>query len=185
MTRISPLFSVAWSAHHSLSVQTIRNASFHFGQGAPLLAQPEAASNPFFLMLPSWSLWPMIGLATIATVIASQAVISGAFSLANQRILLGFLPTHADSPHLRHRTRANLYAGRQLAAAGTGDFHRDSVSRVRQSGSGLRYFGNHNHANYHEPAGRGDVQGMENSSRLGHCAGSAIFLSTSRSGLPT
>jgi KUP system potassium uptake protein len=56
------------------------------------MSNPDAISNPFFMMLPEWSLWPMVILATIATVIASQAVISGAFSLANQAILLGFMP---------------------------------------------------------------------------------------------
>ena len=64
----------------------------YFGQGALLMSNPDAISNPFFMMLPEWSLWPMVILATIATVIASQAVISGAFSLANQAILLGFMP---------------------------------------------------------------------------------------------
>ena len=64
----------------------------YFGQGALLMSNPDAVSNPFFMMLPAWSLWPMVILATIATVIASQAVISGAFSLANQAILLGFMP---------------------------------------------------------------------------------------------
>ena len=64
----------------------------YFGQGALLLSHPQAAENPFFLMVPEFLLWPMVGLATAATVIASQAVISGAFSLANQGILLGFLP---------------------------------------------------------------------------------------------
>lgn len=64
----------------------------YFGQGALLMSNPDAISNPFFMMLPAWSLWPMVILATIATVIASQAVISGAFSLANQAILLGFMP---------------------------------------------------------------------------------------------
>ena len=80
----------------------------YFGQGALLLSQPEAASNPFFLMLPSWSLWPMIGLATIATVIASQAVISGAFSLANQGILLGFLP-RMQILHTSDTERGQIY----------------------------------------------------------------------------
>ena len=80
----------------------------YFGQGALLLSQPEAASNPFFLMLPSWALWPMIGLATIATVIASQAVISGAFSLANQGILLGFLP-RMQILHTSDTERGQIY----------------------------------------------------------------------------
>jgi KUP system potassium uptake protein len=64
----------------------------YLGQGALLLANPAAVTNPFYLMVPEWALWPVIGLATAATVIASQAVISGAFSLVNQAILLGFVP---------------------------------------------------------------------------------------------
>ena len=64
----------------------------YLGQGALLLSNPEAASNPFYLMVPEWALWPVVGLATAATVIASQAVISGAYSLVSQAILLGFMP---------------------------------------------------------------------------------------------
>jgi KUP system potassium uptake protein len=64
----------------------------YLGQGALVLADPSAASNPFFLMFPEWSLLPVVILATAATIIASQAVITGAFSLARQAIHLGFLP---------------------------------------------------------------------------------------------
>jgi KUP system potassium uptake protein len=64
----------------------------YFGQGALVLAEPEAVHNPFYNLVPSWGLYPMIVLATFATVIASQAVISGAFSLARQAIQLGYLP---------------------------------------------------------------------------------------------
>jgi len=64
----------------------------YLGQGALLLSNPEAVSNPFYLMVPEWALWPVVGLATAATVIASQAVISGAYSLVSQAILLGFMP---------------------------------------------------------------------------------------------
>ncbi|MFJ9452226.1 MULTISPECIES: potassium transporter Kup [unclassified Herbaspirillum] len=64
----------------------------YFGQGANLLANPEAIKNPFYLMVPDMLLVPMVVLATFATVIASQAVISGAFSLTSQAILLGFVP---------------------------------------------------------------------------------------------
>ncbi len=64
----------------------------YFGQGALLIARPEAVENPFFLLLPSWSLYPMVGLATAAAVIASQATISGAYSMTKQAIQLGFLP---------------------------------------------------------------------------------------------
>ena len=64
----------------------------YFGQGALLLSQPEAVKNPFYMMAPDWALLPLVGLATMATVIASQALISGAFSVTKQVIQLGFLP---------------------------------------------------------------------------------------------
>jgi KUP system potassium uptake protein len=64
----------------------------YFGQGALLITDPNAIENPFFLMFPGWALLPMVGLATAATVIASQAVISGTFSMTKQAIQLGFLP---------------------------------------------------------------------------------------------
>ena len=64
----------------------------YFGQGALLIHQPDAASNPFYLAVPSWGLYPMIALATAAAVIASQAVIAGSFSIMRQAIQLGFLP---------------------------------------------------------------------------------------------
>ena len=67
-------------------------ALHYFGQGALLMAHPEAIDNPFFHMFPRWALVPMVLLATVATVIASQAVISGAFSMTKQAIQLGFLP---------------------------------------------------------------------------------------------
>ena len=64
----------------------------YFGQGALLLNNPQAVKNPFFLLAPEWALIPMVLLATTATVIASQAVISGAFSVASQSVQMGFLP---------------------------------------------------------------------------------------------
>jgi KUP system potassium uptake protein len=64
----------------------------YFGQGALLIADPKAVENPFYYAVPSWALYPMVALATAATVIASQATITGAFSLARQAIQLGFLP---------------------------------------------------------------------------------------------
>jgi len=62
----------------------------YFGQGALLLAHPDAIDNPFFKMVPAFLLYPMIGLATVATVIASQAVISGAFSMTREAMSLGY-----------------------------------------------------------------------------------------------
>ena len=64
----------------------------YFGQGALLLAEPEAVKNPFFMMAPDWALVPLVVMATLATVIASQALITGAFSVTKQVIQLGYLP---------------------------------------------------------------------------------------------
>ncbi len=64
----------------------------YFGQGALLLADPAAVKNPFFNMAPDWAVVPLVGLATMATVIASQALITGAFSVTKQAVQLGYLP---------------------------------------------------------------------------------------------
>ena len=64
----------------------------YLGQGALLIGNPKAIENPFYLMFPNWALYPMVGLATAATVIASQAVISGTYSITKQATQLGFLP---------------------------------------------------------------------------------------------
>jgi KUP system potassium uptake protein len=64
----------------------------YLGQGALIISDPKAIASPFYLLFPSWLLYPMIGLATAATVIASQAVISGTYSMTQQAIQLGFLP---------------------------------------------------------------------------------------------
>ena len=64
----------------------------YMGQGALILEMPETMSNPFFLMVPEWALLPMVLLATCATIVAAQAVITGAYSLSRQAIQLGFLP---------------------------------------------------------------------------------------------
>jgi KUP system potassium uptake protein len=70
----------------------------YFGQGALLLEDPTAVENPFFRMAPAWALLPLVGLATMATVIASQALITGAFSVTKQAMQLGYLPRL----HVRH-----------------------------------------------------------------------------------
>lgn len=64
----------------------------YFGQSALLLVQPEAAANPFFSLIPAWALYPMVGVATAAAIVASQALISGAFSLTRQAVQLGYSP---------------------------------------------------------------------------------------------
>jgi KUP system potassium uptake protein len=73
----------------------------YMGQGALILHNPKAIDNPFYLLIPHWGRIPMIGLATVATVIASQAVISGAFSVTRQAVQLGFLPRLT----IRHTSR--------------------------------------------------------------------------------
>jgi len=64
----------------------------YFGQGALVLAKPDTIENPFYLLYPDWALYPMVALATTATAIASQAVITGAYSITRQAMQLGFLP---------------------------------------------------------------------------------------------
>jgi KUP system potassium uptake protein len=76
----------------------------YLGQGALLLAEPTAIENPFFRLYPEWALLPMVGLATAATVIASQAVITGAYSLTRQAIQLGLLPRL----EIRHTSEAQF-----------------------------------------------------------------------------
>ncbi|MBK7549340.1 MAG: potassium transporter Kup [Rhodoferax sp.] len=80
----------------------------YFGQGALLLKNPEAVKNPFYLMAPDWALIPLVLLATMATVIASQALISGAFSVTKQVIQLGYLP-RLNIQHTSVRDTGQIY----------------------------------------------------------------------------
>jgi len=80
----------------------------YFGQGAYVLANPEGIKNPFYLMLPAWAVLPMVVLATAATVIASQAVISGAYSLTRQAIQLGYIP-RMKIEHTSARAMGQIY----------------------------------------------------------------------------
>lgn len=80
----------------------------YFGQGALLLAHPEALTHPFYRLAPDWALFPLVALATAATVIASQAVISGVFSITHQAIQLGYLP-RMGVRHTSHRERGQIY----------------------------------------------------------------------------
>src|SRR5438445_471166 len=80
----------------------------YFGQGALLLRDPAAAENPFYHLAPSWGLYPLIALATVATIIASQAVISGAFSLTRQAVQLGYSP-RLRIEHTSSREIGQLY----------------------------------------------------------------------------
>ena len=80
----------------------------YFGQGALLIARPDAIANPFYLAFPDWALYPMVVLATAATVIASQATISGAYSMTQQAVQLGYLP-RMTILHTSERTIGQIY----------------------------------------------------------------------------
>ncbi|HET7197519.1 MAG TPA: potassium transporter Kup [Burkholderiales bacterium] len=80
----------------------------YFGQGALLIADPRALDNPFYLAYPAWALYPMVALATAATIIASQATISGAYSMTQQAIQLGYLP-RMDIQHTSASTQGQVY----------------------------------------------------------------------------
>jgi KUP system potassium uptake protein len=80
----------------------------YFGQGALLLDRPAAASNPFYALVPAGWLYPMVVLATMATVVASQALISGAFSLTRQAVQLGYLP-RVTIVHTSGKTEGQIY----------------------------------------------------------------------------
>jgi KUP system potassium uptake protein len=80
----------------------------YLGQGALLLADPTAAANPFYLLAPKWALYPVVALATVAAVIASQALISGAFSLTMQAIQLGYWP-RLEIDHTSVEEKGQIY----------------------------------------------------------------------------
>jgi KUP system potassium uptake protein len=83
----------------------------YFGQGALVLAHPETIENPFYLLYPDWALYPMVALATVATVIASQAVITGAYSITRQAMQLGFLP-RMEVQHTSEALAGQIYMPR-------------------------------------------------------------------------
>jgi KUP system potassium uptake protein len=92
----------------------------YFGQGALLLRRPEAVANPFYLLAPRWALYPLLIIATLAAIVASQALISGVFSLARQAVQLGFSP-RMTIVHTSEREHGQIYVPQvnTLLAAGT------------------------------------------------------------------
>lgn len=80
----------------------------YFGQGAMMLQNPEAAQNPFYFLAPEWALYPLVAISTMATVIASQALISGAFSITQQALQLGYLP-RVRIIHTSQEERGQIY----------------------------------------------------------------------------
>ncbi len=133
----------------------------YFGQGAMLLQNPAAAVNPFYLMVPEPLLIPMVLLATCATVIASQAVISGAFSLTSQAIQLGFVPrmriryTSAAEIGQIYLPVINWILLALVIARG------DLVQEIGKPGRGLRHCRDHDDADHPGPGRLHDAQRLE------------------------
>ena len=141
----------------------------YFGQGALLLANPAAIKNPFYLLAPQWGLLPLVILATCATVIASQAVISGAFSLDAAGDPDGLLPTHQDPAHLAPGDRADLRAVHQLDAADRGDPAGARIPQLQQPRGRLRHRRDDDDADRLDPDLLRDAPGV--GLVAGHCAG--------------
>jgi KUP system potassium uptake protein len=80
----------------------------YMGQGALMIGTPATATNPFYLMAPDWARLPLVGIATVATIIASQAVISGAFSVTHQAVQLGYLP-RLRTEHTSEKAAGQIY----------------------------------------------------------------------------
>ena len=117
----------------------------YLGQGALILENPAATASPFFLLFPDWALIPMVILSTVAAIIASQAVISGAFSVTRQAIRLGFLPRLV----VRHTSRKEIgqvyVPGRELDHLRRGRRARARLRLLGAAGQRLRHRG-HRHA---------------------------------------
>ena len=131
----------------------------YLGQGALLLAESAGGrAIPFYLGVPQWALYPMVGLATAATVIASQAVISGAYSATRQAIQLGYLPRMAIR-HTSRETIGQIYIPsiNWLLMVG-GDRHRDRLRQLDRAGDGLRRLGHRHDADHQHHADRGDAR---------------------------
>ena len=129
----------------------------YLGQGAMLLGQDmptamQTIHNPFFLLAPEPMRLPLVILATMATVIASQAVISGAFSVTQQAIQLGFIPRLPHHPHLGRFDRPDLHPGDELGPDGDGHPARHLVPLVEQPCRGLWHRRDRRDGDRHLPA---------------------------------
>ncbi len=123
----------------------------YMGQGALLLSNPDAREHPFFYLAPGWALLPLVVLSTMATVIASQAVISGAFSLTQQAIQLGYSPRFNIHAHLGARKRPGLHSRSQLAADGGDGRPGVRLQDLDEPGGGLRHGGDDDDGHHDDP----------------------------------
>lgn len=113
----------------------------YFGQGTLLVTDPGAIEHPFYQLAPDWAHYPLVAFAIVATVIASQAIISGAFSLTQQAVQLGFLPRMHMAHTASHEIGQiyvplvnGLLAAGQWAAGGSHPRSRDRLRLVRRAG---------------------------------------------------
>ena len=113
----------------------------YFGQGALLLSNPAALENPFFLLAPEWFRLPLVVLATAATIIASQAMISGAYSIARQCVQLGFSPPARGAAYQRDRGGADLPAPGEFRPADRRGHPGAGIPQLGQPGGGLWHRG--------------------------------------------
>ena len=116
----------------------------YLGQGALLIGDPATMRAPFFLLIPGWALWPMVLLATAATVIASQAVITGAFSVASQAARIGYLPRLRVIHTSAAQRGPDLRAVDQQPAHGRSPHPGPRVPQLRTPGVCLRHGGDRN-----------------------------------------
>ena len=132
----------------------------YLGQAALLLRDRADKTNPFFLLMPQWARLPSVVLATAATIIASQAVISGTYSMTRQAVQLGFLPPMEVRHDVAFRARTDLHAGRQLVAVRRGAHPRPDFPELLPAGRRLRDR-RHRHLSHHHlhagRAGRGEM----------------------------
>ena len=127
----------------------------YLGQGALVLADPKSVENPFFLLFPDWALLPMVILATLATVIASQAVITGAYSLTRQAIQLGLLP-RLEIRHTSEALFGQIYMPRVNTLLLVGVLLLVALFRSsRRTCLGLRYRGDRHHGCHGDDGHRG------------------------------
>jgi hypothetical protein len=129
----------------------------YFGQAALLLRQPEASTNPFFTLVPEWGLYPMVAIATSAAIVASQALISGAFSLTRQAVQMDYLPALAVD-HVVQPDRPGLRPDRQLDPDVLVHRARDRVRLLEQPRGRLRHRRHDDDGDHHLAADGGGTQ---------------------------
>ena len=139
----------------------------YFGQGALVLSDPAAIENSFYRMVPEYLLLPLVALATAATVIASQAVITGAYSLVRQAVQLGLLPRFEVRYTSEIACRTDLSAARQPAAADRRPAAGAVVPHLERTGFRLRHRGLHHHGRRRHHGLRRDLEIVELARRDG------------------